>query len=43
MATEEKALKHEVRAKNQREWRVNNKSNHQKHYRISGLSAALLG
>lgn len=37
--TEQKALKQEARAKNQHEWRVNKESNHQEHYRVSGLWA----
>ncbi len=41
-ATEKKALKQEARARNLHEWRVNKESNHQKHYRVSGLRALLL-
>ena len=37
--TEVRALKQEARAKNQHEWRVNRESNHQEHYRVSGLWA----
>ena len=41
-ATEKKALKQEARAKNQREWRVNKESNHQKHFKVSGVKTLLL-
>ena len=40
--TEKKALKQEARAKNLYEWRVHKESNHQKHYRVSGLGVPLL-
>lgn len=42
-ATEKKALMEETRARNQHEWRVNKESNHQKHYRVSGLKVLLYG
>lgn len=42
-ATEKKALQSEARARNEYEWRVNKESNHQKHYRVSGLKVFLLG
>ena len=41
-AREQTALSKEARAKNEHEWRVNRESNHQKHYRVSTLSALLL-
>lgn len=40
-ATEKKALKEETRARNEHEWRVNKESNHQKHYRVSGLQVLM--
>lgn len=40
--TEKKALKQEVRARNEHEWRVNKESNHQKHYRVSDLRVSFL-
>ena len=42
-ATEKKALKEETRARSEHEWRVNKESNHQKHYRVSGLQLLLTG
>lgn len=40
--TEKKAQKQEAQTKNQHEWWVNKDSNHQKHYRVNGMSALLL-
>ena len=39
-AAEKKALKQEARARNEHEWRGNKKSNHQKHYRVSGAEGS---
>lgn len=40
-AAEKSALKQQARARNEHEWRVNKESNHQKHYRVSGLRVLL--